>query len=97
MNREKIIGFSGGVPVTETDIEEFVKEAERGYTDDQLGAKRGRPAMGSAPARVVQVRMEPELHTLLTERVVADDSSTSEVMRAALREYLGITDSQEQP
>ena len=92
MNKSKVIGYSGGVPVTENDIDEFVKEAERGYSDEQLGVKRGRPAMGSAPARVVQVRMEPELHALLVERVSAEHSSTSAIMRAALRKYLGINE-----
>ncbi len=37
-----MIGTSGGIPVTDKLIEELADQAERGYTDDQLGPNPGR-------------------------------------------------------
>lgn len=50
--------------------------------------KRGRPALGSAPASVESVRLDPELRDQRTARVQADGTTPSEVSRQALRDYL---------
>jgi len=52
-----------GRPVTDAEVESLAAEAEAGYDVDELiarRAKRGRPALGSAPARVESVRLDPE-------------------------------------
>lgn len=46
--------------------------------------------MGSGPAQVVPVRLDPELRKAVEARAVKDDSSTSDVIRRALRRYLGV-------
>ena len=71
------------------DIDRLADEAEAGYGDDQLRSRqRGRPSLGSGPARTVQARLGPELFEALQERVQAEHSSQSEVVRAALSQYL---------
>ncbi|MTB28639.1 MAG: ribbon-helix-helix protein, CopG family [Actinobacteria bacterium] len=86
MNEKKMYGYSGGIAITDDLIEQYVAEAERGYTDEQL--RRGRPYLGSAVAKTVQVKLSPELHSLLEERVATDGKSRSEVVRDALTKYL---------
>ena len=55
---------------------------------DTAGNKRGRPALGSAPASVESVRLDPELRRLLLDRAEAEGTTTSELIREALRRYL---------
>lgn len=68
-------------------IEAWAVEAEQGYDVDQL-RRRGRRAMGSAPARVVPVRIDPALLKTVDERAAADGTNRSEVIRAAIRAYV---------
>jgi len=52
-----------GKPITDTEVQALADEAEAGYDVDRLIArrsKRGRPALGSAPASVESVRLDPE-------------------------------------
>lgn len=82
---------TSGKPITDADVQRLADEAERGYDVDALVArrnKRGRPALGSAPASVESVRLEPELRDQLTARAQADGTTPSEVIRQALRDYL---------
>ena len=44
--------------------------------------RRGRPAMGSGPADVAPVRIDPVLKAVIEARVKADDTTTSEIIRA---------------
>ena len=72
-------------------IERLVTEAERGYDVDALisrRGRRGRPSLGSGPATVESVRIDPELKEQLVERAAADGIPVSEVIRAALRAHL---------
>ena len=85
-----IIGTSGGKPVTEADVERMVAEAEAGYDITKLRPRGGRRLMGSAPAEVVPVRLDPELRNAVEARATADDTTTSEVIREALRQYLAV-------
>ena len=88
---KKVIGISNGIAVTDDDIERMADEAERGYDVDQILARRGgRPRIGSAPAEVVPVRIDPELRAAIDARAVADETSTSEIIREALRRYLNV-------
>ena len=66
-------------------------EAEAGYDVDRLIArrtKRGRPALGSSPASVESVRLDPELRQELLERARSEGTTTSEDIREALRRFL---------
>jgi hypothetical protein len=79
---------SGGVPVTDELIDRLAAEAEAGYDVETLRRRGGRRPLGSAPAEVVPVRLDPELRTALTERAEADHTSASDVIRQALRAWL---------
>ena len=69
----------------------MVREAEAGYdVDELLSRRRGRPSMGSGPADVVPVRLDLELRRAVETRAARDDATTSEVIRSALRRYLGV-------
>ncbi len=77
--------------LTEKDIERISEEvaATDGDIDElQHRVRRGRPPLGSAPAVAVQVRLDPELRAAVEQKARADQSTTSEVIRAALRQYL---------
>ena len=81
---------SDGTPITDEAVQDLADEAERGYdVDDILRRRRGgRPAMGSAPAAVESVRLDPELKRDLLLRADKDGISVSEVIRQALRSYV---------
>lgn len=92
MTESRVYGHTrSGRPITDVDVEALAAEAETGYDVDELIArrpKRGRPALGSAPASVESVRLDPELRHELAERVRAEGTTTSEVIREALRRFL---------
>jgi hypothetical protein len=80
---------SDGAPITDEMVEVMADEAERGYeVDDVLQRRGGRPAMGSAPATVESVRLDPELKRALLMRAAADGVSVSETIRRAVSQYL---------
>ncbi len=85
-----VVGRSRGKPVTDADIEQMAAEAEAGYDIAKLRPRGGRPSMGSGPAEVVPVRLDPELRAAVEARATADDTSTSEVIREALRRFLHV-------
>jgi hypothetical protein len=51
-------------------------------------APGGRPAIGSGPATVESVPLDPELRRALLRRASKDGISVSEVIRHALRAYV---------
>ena len=75
-------------PLTDAVVEELSREAESGYDVQALKRKGGRKPIGSAAARVIPVRLDPELEDALRARAEADHSNTSEVIREALRAWL---------
>lgn len=78
-----------GSPITDEVVEAMADEAERGYDVDQmLQRRRGRPTLGSAAAAVESVRLDPELKRALLLRAATEGTSVSEVIRAAVRQYL---------
>ena len=79
---------SKGRPVTEDQIETLAREAEVGYDVAALRRAGGRRPMGSAAARVVPVRLDPELDAALRTRAESEHSTASDVIRHALRAYL---------
>lgn len=54
------------------------------------GRGRGRPLIGSAPAEVVPVRLDPELRAAVEACAAADRTTTSDVIREALRRFLDV-------
>jgi uncharacterized protein (DUF4415 family) len=92
VSHDRIYGHTrSGDPITDEEIEALAAEADAGYDVDTLLArrgKRGRPALGSAPASVESVRLDPELRDQLLERAKAEGTTTSEVIREALRRFL---------
>lgn len=92
MARQKIYGKTvSGVPITDELIEKLSKEAEAGYdVDEILRRRRGRPPIGSGPAKVESVRLDPELRQALAQRAQRDNEAISSVIRKALRQYLEV-------
>lgn len=90
MARRKTYGRTpDGTLITEELVERLSREAEAGYdVDEILERRRGRPRMGSKPATVESVRLDPELRDALGRRARQDGESTSSVIRKALRLYL---------
>jgi hypothetical protein len=82
---------ASGTPITDELIAELAEKAEAGYdVDETLRRRPGRPSLGSAPASVESVRLEPELRDALSERAERDRETTSSVIRKALRRYLEV-------
>lgn len=80
---------SDGTPITDQTVEAMADEAEDGYDVDEMLRKRaGRPPMGSAPALVESVRLDPELKGELILRAAKEGISVSEAIRKAVRQYL---------
>lgn len=79
-----------GTAITDDMVEKMADEAETGYDVDEIERRRvgGRPAMGSGPASVESVRLDPELKRELLLRASKDGISVSEVIREALRTYV---------
>ena len=81
-----------GRTLTDADIDALAEEVET--TDDDVEGlatlRRGRPAMGSGPADVVPVRIDPELKAAIEARAEADHTTTSEIFRDALRKFLEV-------
>ena len=92
MSQDRPYGHTrSGRPITDKEVEVLAAEAESGYDVDALLArrgKRGRPALSLAPANVESVRLDPELRDQLLERAKAEGTTTSEVIREALRRFL---------
>ncbi len=81
-----------GRTLTDEDIEALATEvAEKDYDVDVLKTRRrGRPPMGSGPADVVPVRIDPELLAAIESRAEADHATTSEIIREAIRRFLDV-------
>ncbi len=80
-----------GKILTDADIERMAEEAERGYDVEELRPRRrGRPMLGSAPSEVVPVRLDPGLRQAVEARAEAEHTTTSEIIRVALRQFLDV-------
>ena len=89
---DKTFTTATGKVLGEADLDRIADEVEHSEYDVEAlkSRRRGRPAMGSGPAEVVPVRIDPELRAAIEARASADDSTTSEVIRAALRKFLDV-------
>ena len=92
MTDERIYGHTrSGRPITDTEVRALAAEAEAGFDVDALvtrRTKRGRPTLGSAPATVESVRLDPEMRAELLQRAHSEGTTTSEIIREALRRFL---------
>jgi predicted transcriptional regulator len=81
-----------GKTLTDADLDAIADEvATTDYDIDALKRRRrGRPLIGSAPAEVVPVRLDPELRAAIEARAETDDTNSSEIIRRALRAYLHV-------
>jgi len=80
-----------GKLLTDADVEALADEVEGDYDVETLKTRRrGRPSMGSAAADVVPVRLDPELKEAVESRAEREQTTTSEVIREALRKYLDV-------
>jgi hypothetical protein len=81
-----------GRTLSDDDIDAIARDVEE--TDYDVEAlktrRRGRPTMGSGPADVVPVRIDPELRAAIEARAEADHTTTSEIIRKALRRFLDV-------
>ncbi len=75
---EEIDGLSTEVAETDYDVEDLKTQ------------RRGRPSMGSGPADVVPVRIDPELRAAIEARAEADHTTASEIIREAIRRFLDV-------
>ena len=78
--------------LTDAEIDALADEVETTDYDiaDLKSRRRGRPSMGSGPAEVVPVRIDPELKAAVEARAEADATTTSEVIREAIRRFLEV-------
>jgi hypothetical protein len=57
---------ASGVPITDALVERLAQNADAGYNvEETLRRRGGRPTLGSGPASVESVRLEPELRDAL--------------------------------
>jgi len=81
-----------GRALTDEDLEALATEVvEKNYDVDVLKTRRrGRPPMGSGPADVVPVRIDPELLAAIEARAETEHATTSEIIREAIRRFLDV-------
>ena len=81
-----------GRTLIDDDLHELAEPVEHTDYDveDLKPRRRGRPSLGSGPAEVVPVRIDPELRAAIEARAEADNSTTGEIIREALRRFLEV-------
>ena len=92
MSDNKTHRTASGRTLTEEELDHLAAEVEEtAYDVEELkNRRRGRPPMGSGPADVVPVRIDPELKAAIEARAEADHTSTSEIIREAIRRFLDV-------
>ena len=90
MGESKGYKTSSGRVLTDAEIDTIADEVKSADYDVETlkRRRRGRPPMGSGPAQVVPVRLDPELRSALEAHAVSAEMSTSEVIRRAIRSYI---------
>ena len=83
---------TGGRVMGDDDLDALAVEIET--TDYDVEAlktrRRGRPPLGSGPADVVPVRIDPELRDRVAQAAAASGTTTSDIIRKALHLYLDV-------
>ncbi len=92
MSTPRVYGHDrSGRPITDVEIERYAAEAEAGYDVDALIDRRGArelPRLDAEQVVVDAITLDPTLRDELVSRANADGTTTSEVIREALRRYL---------
>ena len=92
MAKSKKYTTASGRKLNDADIDAISDEvAGKDYDVEALKTRRrGRPPIGAGPADVVPVRIDPEMRAAIETRAKADNMTTSEVIREALRRFLDV-------
>lgn len=92
MTDPKTYHTRSGRTLDDREIETLAREVEGAEYDVETIKKRrrGRPSMGSGPADVVPVRIDPELRAAIEARAEAEHTTTSELIREAIRRFLDV-------
>jgi len=92
MNESKSYKTKSGRVLSDDDLDALSVAVEAGDYDVEVlkTRRRGRPPMGSSPAEVVPVRLDPELREAVEARANSDKTTTSDVIRQALKKYLHV-------
>ena len=73
-----------GREVDESQVDQWVAQAETGYDVDQLRARWGRTPRGTAPAQVIPVRLTTDELAAVMARAEREGLNRSEAIRAAI-------------
>ena len=80
-----------GRVLSDADIDSLADEVAGDIDVDTLKPRRrGRPPLAGGPADVVPVRLDATLRAAVEERAANDHTTTSDVIREALRRYLDV-------
>jgi hypothetical protein len=88
----KVRRTKSGKVLSDTVLDAISREVESmNYSVESLKARRrGRRTMGSGPAEVLPVGLDPDVRKAVEARADEDDTTTSEVIRQALRDFLHV-------
>ena len=87
----RIVMTSGGVPLTEADLDRLADEAERGYDVSQIKPLGpGRPPLGNGASHAIQCRLDPRAYKALQAHIAETGLNTSTIVREALAQYLSL-------
>ena len=76
---------------TDEDLEALAAEAAgKDHVDVLKTRRRGRPPLGSGPADLVPVRIDPELWAAIEDRAEDDHATTSEIFREAICRFIDV-------
>jgi hypothetical protein len=80
-----------GRVLRDADIDAIADEVAGDIDVERLKPRRrGRPPLAGGPADVVPVRLDANLRAAVEERAANDHTTTSDVIREALRRYLDV-------
>jgi hypothetical protein len=92
MSAPRLYGHDrSGRPITDVEIERYAAEAEAGYDVDGLIERRGArelPRLDAERIAIDAILLDPAMRDELLARASADGTTTTEVIREALRRYL---------
>ena len=80
-----------GLVLSDADIDALADEVAGDIDVETLKPRRrGRPPLAGGPADVVPVRLDATLRAAVEARATNDHTTTSDVIREALRRYLDV-------